>query len=127
MKLEWMKTEKCPECGSTTVVEERISFSRSGRKESERRTFICEKAFVSTGPFHEECRYTCTLSKDYIEFQKKKQAIVDDLCAFLLKKGLRRSFIDGLKWHAEYDLKKEHFLPEPDDDGLHQFDGHGCP
>ena len=125
-----MKTEKCPECGETTVVKERISLNNfSGKKDSEERTFLCGKSITCHSQYREEPRYACEKSKEYLDFIKKRNQVANEIDVFLLRKGLRSSFASEMKRHVEHDLRKEHFLPEADEDtgNAHQFDGHGCP
>lgn len=85
MKLNFIKTKKCPDCGCTTIVEESVqTWNRSGKPEIfthcnggtwEHRTFLCGNVVVFIPNYsHEAFKKTCTQSKAY---KKEKKLIAD--------------------------------------------------
>ena len=82
MKLQHLRTSKCPECSCKTVIQEEIkSFAGAIRihcngNHGEKRTFICGKIieYVPALKRDEEIS-ECRLTKKYLARQRKKEKI----------------------------------------------------
>jgi hypothetical protein len=104
MNLEWIKTVKCPECGESTVIEERNLYFMEN-KSSERRTFLCGREVENSHNKWDSFRYTCTKSKAYLEFLERKKKLVIDCEKFLSGLGLEGFIVRSMIDHVDRDMR----------------------
>lgn len=109
--IEWIKTTKCPDCGETVIVEERIEFFMD-KKSGETRVFKCGKTVENHYNKWDDFHYACKKSPAYLSFLEKKKQFIEKLRNFLIEQKANKSLIDDLTSHIEYHCMTNEQLEE---------------
>lgn len=112
--LKSIKTNKCPICGCTDIVEERVEVSEISRREIkehcngtrwEHRKFLCGYRFQYEPNYSREVESKnseCCYDKEVIARKKKEKEDKERLVELLKENNISEELIDRVKTHCLY-------------------------